>query len=56
MSNIGEILYGVLELVQEHGFECWRRASLVNNVQDREEEGGGGVFDKFSSCTIRSYI
>ena len=48
--------YAALEVVLECSLVCSRRVSLVNNVQDREEEGAGGVFDKFSSCTIRSYI
>ena len=49
--------FAVLEVALECSLVCWRRVSLVNNVQDREEEEEGGrVFDKFSSCTIRSYI
>ena len=45
LANIGEILRSTaLEVALECSLVCSRRVSLVNNVQDREEEGGGGGY------------
>ena len=46
LANIGEILRSTaLEVALECSLVCSRRVSLVNNVQDREEEerGGGSI-------------